>query len=284
MKKTLLSVLFVSIIFMSQMSVAQIQVDENGSVIIGTGTPTETGAKLNLFANNINKGIYSEINYTNPSGTNYALKSLASGGSTNYGLYTKSETGNDCRGIYTYARGNTTSYGIYCWASSIGTTNNYGIYAYAPNQTNSWAGYFNGRAYCSGGEWTPSDEKLKFDIVDLDSVSKKLKQLKPKTYKYRKIEKMSLPEENQYGLVAQDLEKIYPELVTEAKQELTDEENQKTDEENVIKETLEFKAINYDQLIPILIKGFQEQQETIEKQQAMIEDLLKRVEKLEIKQ
>ena len=46
-------------------------------------------------------------------------------------------------------------------------------------------------------------------------------------------------------------------------------------------EAVDFKAINYQGLIPVLIKATQEQQEVIESQAAMIEQLLERVEALE---
>jgi hypothetical protein len=46
-------------------------------------------------------------------------------------------------------------------------------------------------------------------------------------------------------------------------------------------EEFDFKAVNYIGLIPVLIKGIQEQQAMIEEQQAMIEALNARLEQLE---
>ncbi len=75
---------------------------------------------------------------------------------------------------------------------------------------------------------------------------------------------MSLPEGKHFGLIAQDLQKIYPELVVE---------NNFTGDS---KEGFEYLGINYTELIPVLIKGMQEQQQIIEQLQKRIETLEKK--------
>lgn len=45
-------------------------------------------------------------------------------------------------------------------------------------------------------------------------------------------------------------------------------------------ETIEFKAVNYVELIPIIIKGMQEQEQKIQQQQQQIDELKKVIEKI----
>ena len=92
---------------------------------------------------------------------------------------------------------------------------------------------------------------------------------------------MNLPLGQQYGFVAQDMEQIFPQLVKQAVQPAEYENGDKNSKK--LSDEVSFKAVNYTGLIPILTKAVQEQQLLIEKQQKTIDDLLKRVEKLEQK-
>ena len=58
----------------------------------------------------------------------------------------------------------------------------------------------------------------------------------------------------QYGLIAQEVERIFPELVKE-------DDNAE-------------KAINYDGMIPILLEAIQEQQKTIQRLEDQIKQLM----------
>jgi hypothetical protein len=172
--------------------------------------------------------------------------------------------------------------GVSAYATASGGGNRFGVYAKGLNgsynvgvygEGTSYAGDFNGPLRCSGTFTQGSDEKLKEDIKDLEGSIGKINNLKPKKYKFKQNIKLNLPSGDQFGLTAQDLELIYPELVEETKHfvDSGDEvENEYSDE------IIEYKSINYIGLIPILIKGIQEQQE-------MIENLQKRVEQLEKK-
>ena len=100
---------------------------------------------------------------------------------------------------------------------------------------------------------------------------------------------MHLPSGDQYGFVAQEVEKVFPQLVTKAVQPAEYENANKNI--NKTSDEVTFKAVNYTGLIPILTKAMQEQQQIITDQQKTIDDLKKaagdlliRVEKLEHKQ
>lgn len=111
-----------------------------------------------------------------------------------------------------------------------------------------------------------SDKKLKKDILDLSDADNRLLELRP--VKYKMIPRLSEgenitdqknydPEATHIGLIAQEVQKVYPELVSE-------------DDEGTL-------GIKYNEFITILIKAYQDQQKTID-------DLTDRIEKLESKE
>jgi hypothetical protein len=81
---------------------------------------------------------------------------------------------------------------------------------------------------------------------------------------------MQLPEGIHYGLIADEVLKVIPGLVKKAVQpaeyENHDERNGKK-----LSEEVEFNAVNYTEIIPILIAGMKEQQIIIENQNKKID-------------
>ncbi|WP_304233273.1 tail fiber domain-containing protein [Jiulongibacter sediminis] len=73
--------------------------------------------------------------------------------------------------------------------------------------------------------------------------------LYPKSYYFKQefVRNLGLPEELQYGLLAQDVESILPELIKEFD----------------TKNGGRYKSVNYTSIVPILIQGFKEQEERI---------------------
>ena len=122
-----------------------------------------------------------------------------------------------------------------------------------------------------------SDEKLKTDIRDMNSVLDEITGLTPKKYKYdhAKIGKV-LPLGEQYGFLAQDVKALFPELVTKKYATGLNENNEF--DENLVA----FDAVNYVGMIPILWKGMQEQQTIINNQQAQLSQLTNQLDELEI--
>ena len=167
------------------------------------------------------------------------------------------------------------SYGIYAYASGA-SSNNYGVYAYAPTSSG-YAGYFSGNTYATGSYQT-SDARLKSDITSLEGGLDKVMALQPKRYIYdrERYEFMNLPEGEQFGFLAQDLQKLLPNLTQKAFQAY-DEAISDTPEG----QGFEFSAVNYIGIIPIAVKAIQEQQDFIEQQKAKIESLEDRIAKLE---
>jgi Chaperone of endosialidase len=85
-----------------------------------------------------------------------------------------------------------------------------------------------------------SSERFKTDIATMPEVSEKLNQLRPVTFHY----KTDLKGIQQYGLIAEEVDKVYPELVIH---------NPKG----------EIQGIHYEELAPILLNEVQKQQQTI---------------------
>jgi len=147
------------------------------------------------------------------------------------------------------------------------------------------AGYFSGNAVVTGIFSNPSDKKLKTNINDLDKALTRLSQLSPKTYNFKNDEYrfMNLPKGPQFGLISQDVEKVFPELVVESFHRTTSD-----DPEHEEIEIVHYSGLNYNGFIPILIGGINElaertalmseeiaeQREQIAQQNAQIESLL----------
>ena len=103
----------------------------------------------------------------------------------------------------------------------------------------------------------PSDAKLKKNVEDLPlNLSDKLMDLNPKQYTYIADEEQKL----HYGLIAQDVEILFPNLVSEITTATTDT----TDEENGEETTNTIKTINYLELVPILLLKIQDMQKQID--------------------
>jgi hypothetical protein len=109
-----------------------------------------------------------------------------------------------------------------------------------------------------------SDQKNKTDIRELDNSSSNLLLLKPVKYKLNpkligdpKSDSIQIKQANvdQYGFLAQDLQQLLPDLVSK-------------DEEGTL-------GIKYIELIPLLVKGFQEQQIQIDSLQVRVHELEK---------
>lgn len=179
----------------------------------------------------------------------YGSSSIASGDAVR-----TSATASSCYGVNAYS---SLSFGVF---GQTGTASSY-------------AGYFVGNVY-SSGVYSGSDRKLKQNITDLGNAMGVISKLQPKVYDYRQdgnYKLMNLPVGKHYGLIAQDVEEILPGLVK--KTEFNTAKAQPHAAANDAGEIIDFKAVNYTELIPIMIKAMQEQQEQITAHLGKIEKL-----------
>jgi hypothetical protein len=267
----------------------RLNVNSSGNVGIGTSTPdhrlTISGGPTwtsNSWAGAISLSHGSAIGWEgNSSGQRagightdgglYFFRTASDPGATgspaNYDMYI-SDSGNVGIGTNpTNARlqvdGGSNSTGVIGTSSGsglgvYGSSQNYrGVFGFSPEgigvygqSLNYYAGYFNGNVGVSGclsasNLSCPSDARLKRDITPLSYGLPEVLRLRPVTWQWKDATKT----EPNLGLVAQDVEPVLPELILH-----------NADNKGAL-------GLNYMGLIPVLIKGMQEQQAQIEAQQ-----------------
>jgi Chaperone of endosialidase len=147
-------------------------------------------------------------------------------------------------GVFGEAMGS--GYGVYGYNGGSGC----GVYGY--NHSGGYAGYFDGPAFTNSGMWSGSDARLKKEIHDATHGLTQVLKMHPVTYKW----KSGGDETVQLGFIAQDIQKIVPEVVH------ADGRTQ-------------MLSINYPALLPVVVKAAQEQQQIIQR----LEDRIARLER-----
>jgi len=204
--------------------VARFYISPAGNVGIGTTTPV---AKLSIRTTDTDAATYSIAAKT--TGTNYGVdaEAVGSGATTNVGGYFA-------------ASGATSNYAIIV-PSGYGSV---GIGTTTPSYTLTVAG----TAWVTSGAWSGSDGRWKRNVAALSPSSSldKILALRPVNFEWKADEYPQLGFTNgiQVGFIAQDVEKVIPELVT-------------TDDKG-------YKGMSYEKLTPVLTGAVQEQQSQIE--------------------
>lgn len=312
-------------------------VSASNSLILGNGANVGIGTsapsnKLHVVGGaTITQGLNVQDGSIYAYGPTYGIKAIATSTSLNntYGVYGSSSNG---YGVYGSSSGGDAVYGIssdgtgvYGSSSSgdgvygsslssfrngvsgfadggsgvLGFSNNGpGVYGITGSST-SYGGFFLGDVYTSG-LYLGSDLKLKKNIKEVDNALDIITQLQPKNFEYRQdgnFKQMNLPNGKHYGFIAQDLEKVLPNLVKESQfdtknsarfdsNRIASGQNTKTGPASPGKqikgEVIDFKAVNYIELIPIMVKALQEENIKIEEQYKQNEDLQKQINDLKI--
>ena len=159
-----------------------------------------------------------------------------------------------------------------------------GIYGYASGGATNWAGYFSGdvkatgTVYAYAGVYSTSDLNLKKNIQQLKNPLQQLLLIRGVTFEWKDdiddknskeslkdangkeneqvLRKREFPKGQQIGVIAQEVEKVFPEMVR------TDADGE--------------KSVNYSALIPVLLEAIKEQQKQIETLQQRVEALEKK--------
>ncbi|RMG98091.1 MAG: tail fiber domain-containing protein, partial [Chloroflexi bacterium] len=158
-----------------------------------------------------------------------------------YGVYGKADV-NPGYGYGGYFSGGL--YGIYGSAGASGIGNRYGVYGYASATSGSsygirghaygsganysvfgvgqtsgstnYAGYFSGNVTVTGTFSNPSDARLKTGEAPIEDALSIVSRLHGKQYRFKEEYRfMHLPEGEQFGLIAQEVEQVLPQLVKE---------------------------------------------------------------------
>ncbi len=216
-------------------------------------------------------GIYGVANGSVLSNTNTPFND------TRKGVYGEASDGFLNRGVAGFAFGGnaaTSSNNSGGYFEATGAATNYGIYASTGGSGTNYAGYFQGNGKFTGNLYAnavyqTSDSLVKTNIVPMPVSLDKVMSLKPKKYDMKTDEfaGMNLPTGKQYGLLAQDVATVFPELVSTFT--ISADEAKKDKSSSITK----FEGINYTGLIPILIEALQEQQAQIKALQQQVNAL-----------
>jgi hypothetical protein len=106
-----------------------------------------------------------------------------------------------------------------------------------------------------------SDERLKENITTISSALSKLLTLRGVTFNSNKIAEQYgyTDKKEQVGVIAQDVEKVLPQVVVPAPFDIAQDE----DGNEYSKSGENYKTVHYDKLVPLLIEAIKEQQEII---------------------
>ncbi len=166
----------------------------------------------------------------------------------------------------------------------MGTGDQYGVIGSATprgmGEPASYAVYANGDLAYAGALVHTSDRKLKKNIKSVDSVIDKVMNLRVTEYEYKQGEfpGLNLALGPQIGFIAQEVQKVFPDLVKNNQYSFSNEKSQE----------FEMYTLNSMAIIPILTKAIQEQQAIINQQQdllsqyqAQLSSIIERVSRIE---
>jgi hypothetical protein len=142
----------------------------------------------------------------------------------------------------------------------MGNTANVGIGTNAPTQKLHVIGNI-----LASGTITPSDIRYKKNIQLIQSPVEKLNRIRGVSYNLKTDEfpNMGFTDANQMGFIAQEVEKVFPELV------VTDKNG--------------YKAVDYPKITPVLVEAIKDQQKQINDQQQQINSMKQKMEMMEKK-
>lgn len=261
--------------------------DDAENVGIGTATPfakldiartvnsggvTSLGFNLNMSTNSTNNhGGFSDVQVT-AAGMNLGWRAYVCRGGQSWGMdgvAALSNTGNTVNwtgarivGVRGFADGNNTPIqasqvrGVWGIATGIGPSGGAGF-----------AGWFDGLTHCTNFAWQSSDAQFKENVVTMDDALTTIMALQPKSYTLKASDYPTMVFDTglQYGFIAQDVEAVLPDIVRDLEQP-----DQVDSLGNVVAPGFEFKAMQYDALIPWLVAGMQEQQGIIQQLEAQM--------------
>lgn len=215
-----------------------------GGVFEGFGSWSNIGVfgRMNQFALPSNFGP-SRYNIGVAGISDLAVNNAGLPPANNYGVY----------GIGFNAQAGVENYGVYGEVNSTGKLNA-AIFGKAPQiGGNDFAGYFDGDVTVLGNFTNPSDQTLKQNIDSIPNALNIINQLSPKKFQFKTTQypQMSLPAGDQYGMIAQDVQNVLPNIVSSANYP-----------ERTVGSTtypaFTYSTVEYTQLIPFLVRAVQQ--------------------------
>ena len=243
-------------------TVNDVEINGIGSTTLNIN-PTIISAAIGINSNGYNVGVQGNgatglLGISTKTGfNNYGIRGVASNGKYVFGVHGSVDFPNISTLAYYAIYGNS--------ISGIPLTS--GI----PTPSNIYAGYFNGDVMTTSSTYFTSDRKLKEKIMPLDNALNIVDKLDFYSYEFKQKEfsQMALPQGEQFGVIADEIEKVFPQFVKKSiHPAVYDKDGNET------KAAVEFKAVNYNAFIPVALQAIKEQQ-------TKINDLETRLAKLE---
>ena len=245
---------------------------------VGIGLTAPGNSKLTVVGTGVADGDNNGAYVTNSDGQR-GLYAICFDGALGAGTGVRGEarsnfgTVREMRGVVGFATGSTVrNHGVEGIAETSPTSADIGVFGdFFPIGTGTtgqdYAGFFNGDVQ-AGLVFLPSDRKLKENIQPLNNALSIIDKLQPKTYNYKQDLPLNLPGDKQYGLIVQEVAEVLPELTQDAT--LPARYNA---EGKMISDAFDYKSMEYNGLIPILLQGIKEQQAQIDQLQAQLDAL-----------
>lgn len=187
-------------------------------------------------------------------------------------------------GISDDNQGNFDATGVYGHANDYQGIGVLGVRSGNGGPDNGFAGLFVGTLGYSGGLSNLSDRRTKKNIKSIPNAINLLVRLNPVSYQFdlEKYPYLGLNSKDEFGFIAQEIESVLPSIVQEKMIDVNIG-TKKTLEKDYISNKQIFKMVNYIEVIPLLTKGIQEQQQIIDSQNDKINYLEKKLADLEAK-
>lgn len=161
--------------------------------------------------------------------------------------------------------------GVYGFTNSNASV---GVRGYKPAGGAGWGGVFYNDLGYTGFFGSASDERLKKNIKPIINALYSIEKLNIYSYQFDTEKYPNLGEDNiHFGLMAQQLESVFPNLVKEKNIDLYNTQENVKDKNVDYKPLEKIKTVNYIELIPITIQAIKEQQVIIETQSKRIDEL-----------
>lgn len=274
-KNKQLQILFICLLFCSSFAFSQIGIATNNPQyqlhMINSGVVT---GGMAVFENNSVNGVsLAAINFSTSNGFN-GIEGIT------YGTY----SGVFGLGISDDNQGNFDATGVYGHANDYQGIGVLGVRSGSGGPNNGFAGLFVGTLGYSGGLSNLSDRRTKKNIKSIPNAINLLVRLNPVSYQFdlEKYPYLGLNSNDEFGFIAQEIESVLPSIVQEKMIDVNIG-TKKTLEKDYISNKQIFKMVNYIEVIPLLTKGIQEQQQIIDSQNDKIKSLEKKLADLEAK-
>ena len=215
---------------------------------VGSGGSATAMGKYNIASADASMALNRGTSATNQASTSMGFRTISDNlGMLAIGVNNAAGIGDPTADRYYYADGQYTGapagVAFVIGNGDINTT----AYQRGDNPSNAFVVNYDGSATLSGDLTINSDARLKSNIISLGSTLAKLLMIDGKSYTMKTNES-----ESKIGLLAQDVQKAFPELV-----KTTNDSNQ----------TL---SVNYQGLIPVLINAIKEQQKQIDELKKLV--------------